>query len=125
MNNFVIGVVKLVLVVVLFTPAILVAYYVDDVSFGTLKITFKRFLTLYSVAPCNWQLKDSAVSYKCFGDFRFGFFDWIKYRLWRKAQRRASKQAADNNLQRKLIESWLKDIDDYRKQWGGVQNDEY
>ena len=93
-----------ILIVILITAVVVLVLYLiatiidwGNESPDAAKLKFKSFLSFYRVNPERWELYNNLVCfkkpnkfiyYKGLEDFesiqfRFGFFDWLKYKRWR------------------------------------------
>jgi hypothetical protein len=91
-------------------------------------IEFNEFLRYYEVNPDRWELDTAYISYHCWNVnnrgygfsrtyiFRFGFIDYIKYRIWLFQINRQKKKEAALTQKQKLQ-------DDYGAFLNEIQND--
>lgn len=93
---------------------------------GYPEITFQQFINIYPMAPDNWFLYSGAIKYFykrdsdkrqhfhfiCFKTFK----DYKTYKKWYKNKDDGKTLEEKRRNQQLLIESFLKDIEDYRKE---------
>ena len=130
----------LIIVVLLFSGALwlivhiislifeFIAGYVLAVQNALSVIEFNEFLRYYEVNPDRWELDTAYISYHCWNVnnrgygfsrtyiFRFGFIDYIKYRIWLFQINRQKKKEAALTQKQKLQE-------DYGAFLNEIQND--
>lgn len=105
-----------------------IAVYVLAVQNTLSVIKFNEFLRYYEVNPDRWGLDAACISYNCWNVnnrgygfsrtyiFRFGFIDYIKYRIWLFQINRQKKKEAALTQKQKLQ-------DDYGAFLNEIQND--
>ena len=105
-----------------------IAVYVLAVQNTLSVIEFNEFLKYYEVNPDRWELDAAYISYHCWNVnnrgygfshtyiFRFGFIDYIKYRIWLFQINRQKKKEAALTQKQKLQ-------DDYGAFLNEIQND--
>lgn len=86
---------------------------------GHRRISFKRFRSLYSVAPDKWDLEDTTVVYHHDPDapwFRFCFspLDLLRYRHFSRQIEKQKEMERENAKLETLIKSWQEDINTYK-----------
>ena len=84
------------------------------------KITFERFLVLYSINPNSWDLYNNFINYytndeHC-GMFYFSVIDTFRYHSWRKNKDKIEENANNRKQMERIIESWNTDIRNYCKE---------
>ena len=84
------------------------------------KITFERFLVLYSINPNNWGLYYDYISYYTndghSGCFYFSVIDTFRYYNWRKNKDKIEENTNNRKQMERIIESWNTDIRNYCKE---------
>ena len=102
---------------------------VDLIMNKPLKISFERFISLYTMNPKAWNIESETIikysydtketqwnpmlnDYKAYTVskhqyFEFGYFDHFKYKKWRKKQLAMYPE--------ELVEAFQKDIDNYKE----------
>jgi hypothetical protein len=84
------------------------------------KISFNHFKGLYRTNPKRWVLYNGHVAYReesaPYGeyDFHFGFWDYMRYRNWKDNVDEQKKKEENNKALRACIESWNRDLEEYR-----------
>ena len=83
------------------------------------KIRFDHFKGLYQTNPKGWSLYNGHVAYM--GDdsweehgFYFGFVDYLKYQNWKDKIDEQKEKEKNNKALRACIESWNRDLEEYR-----------
>ena len=92
-------------------------WYMGDQPYGCKnKIKFKSFKSFYDVNPQRWNLYDSYVGckqedvWKHDIQFKFGFFDYFKYKRFYKNHEKMQKNMASNKDYARMIELVKSDI---------------
>lgn len=83
------------------------------------KIKYKDFMNIYKINPKKYTLMDNYV--RIYGrdiGFSFGFFDYYKYKLFRKRKSKIEERKAINKKQQEMLKVIIqeveKDIDTYK-----------
>ena len=81
------------------------------------KIGFKQFVSFYNINPDRWDLQEDVVrceinNYKYIA-LHFNFFDYCRYKKWRKKINKNSISIKNNEDLSKVIEVVKKDICKY------------
>ena len=82
------------------------------------KIEFKQFVSFYNINPDRWDLNEDAVrceinNYKYIA-LHFNFFDYYRYKKWRKKINKNSISIKNNEDLSTVIEMVKKDISKYK-----------
>jgi len=91
------------------------------------KISFDHFKGLYHTNSKAWVLYSGHVAYKKADDpweehdFYFSFRDFLKYQTWEDKIREQEKKEKNNKELRECIESWSKDLEEYKKKLEGEE----
>ena len=110
-----------------------VALFINAIEWGATKdgavgkISFDHFKGLYHTNSKSWVLYSGHVAYKRADDpwkehdFYFSFRDFLRYQAWEDKIREQKKKEKNNKELRECIESWSKDLDEYRRK---LENEE-
>lgn len=113
----------------IFTVALvyIIFYFFEGFPSG-LKISFRKFKSLYAIAPDKWGLYRMSVAYSTYTEdgnyngfvmFHFSMLETIFYELFRRRlEHEQEKQNANRTLE-EAINCWQKDIDVYREKYCG------
>lgn len=94
-------------------------------SFWTSRVKFKQWLDLYYLSPKDWCLEDTPSRYiygankgykSCYGDgywvyIHFSFFDYLRYRLWKRGTRRRENNSKRDRRLKDVLELAQSDIE--------------
>lgn len=95
----------------------------DSRSSSCLKIKFKQFLTMYRINPDKWWLYENGnVIYEddaenIYQQFYFSPIDFLRYEFFYKKKKKSKKKSNADSKWEKVVISWQKDINDYRKKY--------
>lgn len=116
-----------------------VALLISAVEWGSTKdgavgkISFDHFKGLYHTNSKSWVLYSDHVAYKKADDpwkehsFYFSFRDFWRYQAWEDKIKEREKKEKNNEVLRECIESWSKDLEEYKKKLEGedLKEDEF
>ncbi len=103
-------------------------FYRCEAAPSGLKISFRKFKSLYAIAPDKWNLYRMSVSYSVYtenGHFdnfvmlHFSILETIPYELFRRRLEHEQEQQNANRTLEEAINCWQKDIDVYREKYCG------
>lgn len=100
---------------------ILILCYISDgflLWYPSPKIGFKQFVSFYNINPDRWDLQEDVVrceinNYKYIA-LHFNFFDYCRYKKWRKKINKNNISTKTNEELSKVIEIIRKDITQYK-----------
>lgn len=104
-----------------------IVYFCEGFPSG-LKISFRKFKSLYAIAPDKWGLQLMSVSYATYTEdghysglvmFHFSILETIPYELFRRRLEHEQEQQNANRVLEEAINCWQKDIDVYREKYCG------
>ena len=116
-------------IVVLITLTSLYIYllikWLSHKSYWTSRIKFKQWLDLYYLSPKNWRLEDTpkryiydasnGYKYNDWGGYwayvHFSFFDYLRYRLWKRGAERRGNDAKRDRRLKDVLELAQSDIE--------------
>jgi len=103
-------------------------YYFCEAAPSGLKISFRKFKSLYAIAPDKWGLHLMSVSYATYTEdghyndlvmLHFSILETIPYELFRRRLEHEQEQQNANRVLEEAINCWQKDIDTYREKYCG------
>lgn len=116
-------------IVVLITLTSLYVYllikWLSRKPFWTSRIKFEQWLDLYYLSPKNWRLEDTPSRYiydarmvnkdYYWGGYwayvHFSFFDYLRYRLWKRSAKRRENNAKRDRRLKDVLELAQSDIE--------------
>lgn len=99
-------------------------FYSCEAAPSGLKISFRKFKSLYAIAPDKWGLYRMSVSYSTYTEdghyngfvmLHFSMLETILYELFRRRLEHEQEKQNANRVLEEAITCWQKDIGEYRK----------
>lgn len=118
-------VLQAIIVAFILTASLVYAiFYSCEAAPSGLKISFRKFKSLYAIAPDKWGLHLMSVSYATYTEdghysglvmLHFSILETIPYELFRRRLEHEQEKQNANRVLEEAINCWQKDIDKYRK----------